>query len=687
MRWLVCFLWMSLCAITFAQEKRDFVTALHAIYNHKQGKISYESLTDHLWDFYQQPIDLNHTSYEELKQLYILSDQQINSLLGHLQKNSALISIYELQAIPLFDLATIKLLLPFVGVEEVYPSQWQGLISSFQRPKYGSWLSRYERTLETPQGYTFHPKTGTKPYQGSPDKVVTRLTWKHPNGWAFGIKARKYPGEAFTWDPATSRYGFDRGAAYVSLENKKYLKRLVLGNYQIGYGQGLVVHAGFSMNKSGAAIPIMRTSNIGIKPHQSVSTYGFMGIAATGVWKSWEQSVYYAYNNLDGKIYQDQKDGNLYIEALQRSGSHRTIQEIAKKGQVNEQVIGSSLIYKPKNQQAEVGINGVYSWYAIPFRKQYKRLPGQFEGKDNWNLGLFYRYLWHNLHFFGEGAFSTSGGKAGLAGVVASISAYIDLALLVRHYDANFHSFYGDAFREAAKGNYNEQGIYIGISIQPTRKWRINAYYDYFYFPKPTAKVAIPTSGYDWLVKTMYLCSRTKLLLAQYKEKQKIKTIPSSKNPAGLPSNTLILPSKQRKYKVQYRQQWNKHFSLQSEAQASTYSFLNKLTWGYGISQSLTYKLKKFSMTAQVAWFDTDFDNRLYMHEKGPLYSQSMPAMYYKQGIKGYIVIGYKPHSSWRIEGKYSLTWLWNDDHLGSGQEQIWGTTKNEIRLQFIYQF
>jgi hypothetical protein len=687
MRGLFCCLWLVLCTVSFVQERTDFVTALEAVYNHQQGKVNYDALTDQLWDFYQQPIDLNHTSYEELKQLHILSDKQINSLLDHLQQNGALVSIYELQAIPALDLATIKLLIPFVRVAEVYPPLYQGISPISQQPRYGSWLSRYERTLETAKGYTPNPKTGEIPYQGSPDKLVTRLKWKHPHGWGFGITARKYPGEAFTWDPATTRYGFDRWSAYLSLENKGYLKKLILGNYQVGYGQGLVLNAGFSMDKSGEAIPIMRTAHVGVKPHQSFSTYGFMGIAATGVWKSLEQSIYYAYNSLDGKIYQTQKDGSSYVSNLQRSGSHRTTQELAKKGQVNEQVVGSTLVYKSKNQQAEVGINGVYTWYAVPIYKINKKLSYPFEGKDNWNLGLFYRYLWHSLHFFGEGAVSQSGGKAGLAGVIASISSYVDLSLLVRHYDANFHSFYGDAFRENSSGNHNEQGIYIGISIQPIKKWRVNAYYDYFYFQQPTAKVATPAAGYDWLVKTTYQFNKSQLLLLQYKEKQKVKNIPKSKATARPLSDTLTAPGTQRKYKTQYRQQLNKYFSLQSESQASTYSFLDKLTWGYGISQSLTYKLQKFDITGQVAWFDTDFDNRLYVHEKGPLYSQSMPTMYYKQGIKSYIAMGYKPTTNWRIEGKYSLTWIQNDDHLGSGQDQVMGNTKNELRLQVIYQF
>jgi hypothetical protein len=173
----------------------------------------------------------------------------------------------------------------------------------------------------------------------------------------------------------------------------------------------------------------------------------------------------------------------------------------------------------------------------------------------------------------------------------------------------------------------------------------------------------------------------------QYKEKQKVKNIPKSKVAANLSSGPLTAPGTQRKYKTQYKQQWNKYVSLQSEVQASTYSFLDEFTWGYGIAQRLSFKFQKFDITGQVTWFDADADNQLYMYEKGPLYSESMPTMYYKKGSRSYIAITYKPTRNWRIEGKYSFTWIQNDDHLGSGHDQIAGNTKNEARLQVIYQF
>ena len=114
---------------------------------------------------------------------------------------------------------------------------------------------------------------------------------------------------------------------------------MIVGNYQIGYGQGLLLHTGFGSNKSGEAMYVMRTSNTGLKPHQAFYNYGFTGIGTTLFWKAWEQSFYYAYNEIDGKV-EEEAGGNQYVKSIQRSDSHRTIAEINKKAQVNEQLIG-----------------------------------------------------------------------------------------------------------------------------------------------------------------------------------------------------------------------------------------------------------------------------------------------------------------------------------------------------------
>src|SRR5882672_3951750 len=70
-----------------------------------------------LLDQYKKhPIDLNTAENTELKELSLLNALQIESLISYRELLGKLISIYELQAIPYWDPATIRKLLPFVRI-------------------------------------------------------------------------------------------------------------------------------------------------------------------------------------------------------------------------------------------------------------------------------------------------------------------------------------------------------------------------------------------------------------------------------------------------------------------------------------------------------------------------------------------------------------------------------------------
>ena len=76
------------------------------------------TLFDVLTDRYTDPIDLNHTSAEELNTLGLLTDVQIGALFDHIHRDGPLLSIYELQTINAWDARTIELVRPFVTVRE-----------------------------------------------------------------------------------------------------------------------------------------------------------------------------------------------------------------------------------------------------------------------------------------------------------------------------------------------------------------------------------------------------------------------------------------------------------------------------------------------------------------------------------------------------------------------------------------
>ena len=679
-RWIWCMLAIGFSYTAVAQEKLDFNTAVEAIYKRSYTTMAYDQLLDHLWNYYQHPINVNKASRQELRRLYILSDQQLDNLFIHLHKNGSLVSIYELQAIPTFDKETIGCLLPFIQIIETYPSI-QGIGGFFgKKPSQGYWLVRYGRILERQKGYQINPVSNDIPYQGSPNKVATRIKWQAPNGWSYSLTGRKYAGESFTWDPSTQRYGMDSWSAYAMVERKSFLKKLIVGHYQVGYGQGLVTQTGVNLGNT-AVSSIICSNQTGLKPHTSFTTYGWRGLGFTWERKGWEQTIYYAYNELDGRLWKDADAETIYIKTVGRGGLHRTRNEIEKKGNIDEQIIGTAVAYKSKGNQGEVGAQFIYNHYDFPIYLDKHQPAYHFTGNDNYVTGFFYRYLWKNLHFFGEGARSKSGGLGGITGIIASLTAFIDLSALWRYYEPTFHSLYGKAFGENTPGNHNETGFYVGLGLSPTKKLRINGYYDYFNFFLPTRTIPQPSDGYKWLVRSIYQIDRTRLVQAHYSEHVKARRLPRHMRTQADDLDWV----KTRKCKLGTKQPLISAISTHTEIQTSLVDGLEEYTWGYALSQQIICKIKRASLTAQVAWFDATLDNRLYFYEKSTLYSPPIPILYYKQGIKTYLLLSYKPTSRWRLEGRYSLIWLMNEDRINTGNERIMGSTKNEINLQMIY--
>src|SRR5688572_6118058 len=64
----------------------------------------------------EHAIDLNKADADELKQLMFLNDLQIENLISYRRLLGSLSSIYELQAVPGWDIPVIKKLLPYIRI-------------------------------------------------------------------------------------------------------------------------------------------------------------------------------------------------------------------------------------------------------------------------------------------------------------------------------------------------------------------------------------------------------------------------------------------------------------------------------------------------------------------------------------------------------------------------------------------
>ena len=88
----------------------------------KQDKdVEDDSYWQELESLRKHPIHLNHADAEDLRSTGLLTDLQVMNFIGYRTLLGDLINVYELQAIPAWDLETIRRLLPLLFVGEGGP--------------------------------------------------------------------------------------------------------------------------------------------------------------------------------------------------------------------------------------------------------------------------------------------------------------------------------------------------------------------------------------------------------------------------------------------------------------------------------------------------------------------------------------------------------------------------------------
>lgn len=692
---LLTYAWLTFSlSTTLAQEyprkEIDLDRFVQELFSQQDDDVNYEDLYESLFQLYSTPLNLNTATRDELAATYLLSENQLNRFFAYRATTGKLLSVYELQAIPGFDLPTIYRLLPFIEVQDNgLQADTRSLWKRITDEPNNSLLLRYSRTVEQKKGFSA-PDTSSsgnisQRYLGQPGSLYARYRINHSKDFSFGFTVEKDAGEQLIWQPATRRYGTDFLSFHAVLENRGRWKSIAIGDYQLQAGQGLLLSAGFAVGKGSETITTIRRNHLGIRPYTSVLESGFFrGAAATYNLGRVDVTGFYSNARRDAIIGSTDSLSaeDDYFESAQITGFHRTLNEVAGKGNVREQTVGTTALYQSRNNQLQVGGTIIHTSYSADLiRKPTSYNQFEFTAKRNDNAGLHYSYLWQNINFFGEIARSKSGGMGLVSGFISSLTPRIELAMLYRRYDKDFHSFYGNAFGENTR-NVNEHGLYWGIKITPIRKVIFSAYYDQFRFPWLKYRVDAPSGGYEYLARLAYRPTKTVLLYAQYREETKEINQQDNTTPMDF-----LAPATKRSYIFNIDYPATKYILLKSRVQGSSYQQSNAPTFGYAVIQDITVELGKLKVSTRVALFDTDdYDNRQYVYEKDVLYAFSIPA-YYQRGIRNYALLQYQVNRKTDLWLRYAKTSLRNQDTIGSGLEEINAPHKTEVKMQVRYKF
>lgn len=625
-----------------------------------------------------EAIDLNRADINELRTIPWVTSRQINSLQNYLEQNGPLVSIYELQAVPGWDLATIRLTAPLVKLNEISPYyDPRGLQEKLQQDGGIELLIRAKRRLELSQGYRF---PDNRRFQGSPYYWLYRLRYREKGSVSFGINAEKDPGERVGWDPSIHLYGVDHLSMHMLIENKGRLKRLLLGDFKAHWDQGLVVSSGFNLGQPVVTGP--RKIHRGLLPHSGNQEYGyFRGLGLELDIGNTIVSTFFSRRMLDARVQPTDTLNGMprRVPSIIETGLHRTTTEIERKNQLQEHVLGIHI--RKVWHRMSVGLSGVYrdlKFPLIPETTRYNKF--WFSGKQNYNLSGSIEYTFQNFNFFSQFALSASGGWGGLAGVIACISDQVTLNLHLRKYTYDFHGVSPAAFGESSR-NISEQGLYWGIRITPSRNWVAGFYTNLFKFPGPVFNIDAESHGITQLFRLQYMPNRKDYINFYWRRRSGLR----NEDPTQLKLTHDLTTD--TKHSIGLRAKWQnqENITYQARIQYTRHLRSGITTQGMIASNQLSYSLKFLRITASLAHFSTDnFENRQFIYERDLPLSLSIP-FFEGTGIRWYSMIQLKVIRKVDFWLRIAQTNYGDREVVGSGNDAINGAKRTDLSFQIRY--
>ncbi len=624
-----------------------------------------EDLVRFLEDLSSNPVNLNTADLTDLLQIPGMNLKVARAILEY-RSSKPFEAKEELLKVSGIGRRTYARINPYVTIGGA-TSRFKNL---YRRPEY--WLdgngleiiSRYQRKLQHQRGYHIPDSSGG--YLGQPFKYYQRFRF-NTRHLSLNLTQEKDAGEVLN-SPA----GFDYNSFHLALKDNGKLRNLIIGDYSLNFGQGLVLWSGGAFGKGREVTGTASKNERGLRPYSSAQeTDLFRGIA--GSYGSRIQFTgFYSDSPRTATIVQGDT-----VRFPSSSGFHRTLNELDRKHNLRQEVAGGRL--RISTQAGLFGITGYKNRFD---RHIYSDKVNGYRGTDHSVFGADFRSLVGPALIFGEGAVSRGGGKAGLVGLETHIGDRTELTMLYRNFGQDFQSFFGDGFGESSSGPQNEEGFYLGLRHRLTERISAATYVDQYYFKSARSGLNQPGRGSDYLglmeVSINRHFSAYLLLRDEIKEQDYRYTDKSGRLTEGLGRSRRSGARIQLEYIPENRFRMRSRIELVQSRSAE-----GEEESGLLLYQDLRTELtKRLRVDARVTIFETDgFASRIYQFENDLLYVLSNKVLS-GRGQRMYAVIRYSFTPQIDLWIKYASTIHEDKQLIGSGLNEIEGNRDQAIGVQ-----
>lgn len=620
------------------------------------------SMTVSSWE---QPINLNTATREDLERLIFLTPTQIESILHRRKMIGSFVTQQELLTLPDFSEIDIERLFVFAFIGEAQPKPQKTL----------QWkqdaVARVQRTFPLQKGYKAKDDTTAAAFLGDPQRLLLRISGSVGSKWNYGLVGEKDAGDPM-FSHGTTLTDFVSGFL-VYRPQKTIVKQVILGHYAAQYGQGLGMWAGFSSDNSAMQNSIHRRAR-GLISTMSSSEFGYLrGAAISTQYQNVAADFYLSVMDGDATPAGVNEKGETFFSSIRSDGLHRTESEYRTRKNLTQHTLGTYWTYKMENARASVGY---HQWHgSMPWGRDGQLFRAFLpEGKNIGTLHADYRFTNRFIVLYGEAVWQTMNAFAAMQGIDISLGNGNSATLAYRKFGKKYYPINQNPFSMTGTPG-GESGFYAALTVAPlphlTLQGNVNIYQNaWLKFQKPFL-----TDGYKCRITAIYnLPARNEL---------RLKIRHDNREDGEAEDATQLTDKRRTAVRLQWSAPVGKWLNLKTSLEGVRAAQKDAPNSdGFIVVQEAKLNFERVNLSLMFAHFDTDdYESRVYTYISDVLYSMSTPA-FSDRGITAL--------ANLKVElAKGVNLWIWgnytkyyNKDVISSGNTQIDASHRFDAKVQ-----
>ena len=469
--------------------------------------------------FDNEPILLVASELDHLLAKQLISTEEASLLSQFFQNGGVLSSLYQLQGILARDLAALS------------PLSEQLVLPRLQSQTSKKVTGLYELRSTLPAFSVVDRRnfiwTCDTNYTGPNFAFQQRISLSLSN-WRFGLQLAKDVGEPIWHSTPTPGIDCSTGfLAWVAPFKTYQVQKILIGTYQIQWGQGLHLWTSRGLGKSIDLLQLAKKP-LGLKPYQGRDEQRYLqGLSGSfQIWKH-ELLVLASVKNIDAKTIQDtlQPEFNWAFT----TGLHRTTTELAKRKRAFEQIYGMGL-----RRQAALWQYGILVLYQQVQTRQLfaDSMPGtQPSALRFWSASAYVQGPWRQCYLYGEWAsifkktLLFSQAFAVNLGLVYYLDPRLEVGLNCRNYAAHYQALYANPIANSTMGS-NERGVIFQLKWQVQKNTILRLSNEHVFIPEFKWPAQFPKRSADLRLQLLLNPSKkrsfTQQLILKKQEMQRI---------------------------------------------------------------------------------------------------------------------------------------------------------------------